>query len=54
MIDWVSSTFHEYASFYARYAQAQWSQMSPLRYGFLLIGIGIFGWMLMKSSTKKC
>lgn len=54
MVEWATSTLQEYMAFYTRYAQMQWSHMSPMRYGILLVGIGIFGWLLMKSSVKKC
>lgn len=54
MIEWVTLTFQEHMAFYARYAQMQWSHMTPMRYGVILVSIGVFGWLLMKSSVKKC
>ncbi len=50
----VRETYHYYASFYAKYLQTTWSNMTPIKYGILLVAIGLFGWILMKSSVKKC
>lgn len=54
MFEHVSQTFHEYMAFYSRYLAQQWNHMTPTKYGVLLISIGVFGWLLMKSSTKRC
>lgn len=54
MIEWVTMTAREYSAFYVRYFQSQWSHMTPMKYGVILISIGVFGWLLMKSSIKKC
>jgi hypothetical protein len=35
------------------YVLRQWNQMTPAQYGGVLISIGVVGYLLMKSSTKK-
>lgn len=51
------ATFSEriqyYGRFYYRYAIDQWDALSPMQYGALLVGIGLFGWILMKSTIQK-
>jgi hypothetical protein len=42
-----------YLTFYEQYFMAKWDRMSPLKYGTLLVGVGIFGWLLMKSGNKR-
>lgn len=47
-----SSRARYYLHFYQEFAQDTWSNMTPMQYGTLLIGIGVFGWLLMKTSFK--
>ena len=43
----------EYLDFYRKFLLRQWADMSPMEYGTMLVLIGVFGWILMKSSTKR-
>jgi hypothetical protein len=42
-----------YYLFYVQYCSNQWNHMNPIKYGTLLIGVGIFGWILMKTANKR-
>jgi hypothetical protein len=42
-----------YYAFYTRYLSDQWYGLNPVRYGVLLIAVGFFGWLLMKSGNKR-
>lgn len=42
-----------YHAFYERFFSEQWNHMTPVKYGTLLIGVAIFGWVLMKSGNKR-
>lgn len=42
-----------YVDFYRHYATQRWSSITPTEYGILLIGVGIFGWVLLKSVDRK-
>jgi hypothetical protein len=46
-------TFRSYYAFYGRFFSDQWTGLNPVRYGILLISVGIFGWLLMKSGNKR-
>ncbi|HXY33431.1 MAG TPA: hypothetical protein VEI07_04340 [Planctomycetaceae bacterium] len=46
-------TARSYYAFYTRYFNDQWSSLNPIKYGVLLIGVGLFGWLLMKSGNKR-
>ena len=48
----VSLSFSGYLKFYREFLLEQWRDMSPVGYGIMLIMIGVFGWLLMKSGTK--
>jgi len=41
---------HYYYNVYYNMLMKAWMNMTPLQYGFLLIGIGVCGWVLMKNS----
>jgi hypothetical protein len=45
--------FRSYYAFYTRFFSDQWTGLNPVRYGVLLIGVGVFGWLLMKSGNKR-
>jgi hypothetical protein len=45
--------FRSYYAFYTRYFSDQWNGLNPVKYGMLLIGVGLFGWLLMKSGNKR-
>lgn len=53
MLEYISTTFIAYMAFYSRFLTQQWTHMTPVKYGIMLIGIGVFGWFLMKSGTKR-
>jgi hypothetical protein len=53
MIDAIATTMNSYWAFYTRFFSDQWTHLSPVKYGTLLIGIGIFGWVLMKAANKR-
>lgn len=42
-----------YLRWYRDYFLDWWADMGPSEYGTMLIAIGLFGWMLMKSSIRK-
>jgi len=42
-----------YLRFYRTYAIDTWDALSPMQYGALLIGIGVFGWILMKNTGRR-
>lgn len=46
-------TFFYYLDFYRDYALRRWSSITPFEYGVLLIGVGVFGWILLKSANRK-
>jgi hypothetical protein len=46
-------TARSYYAFYTRYLSDQWYGLNPVKYGILLIGVGFFGWLLMKSGNKR-
>ena len=48
----VAMSFSGYMQFYRDFLVKQWRDMSPVGYGMLLLSIGLFGWLLMKSGTK--
>ena len=53
MWDNIYSTFRQYMIFYGDYFSKQWNDLGPTGYGILLISIGFFGWLLMKSGVKR-
>lgn len=42
-----------YLDYYQDYALSKWQNLSPMEYGMLLISVGVFGWVLMKSASRK-
>ncbi len=52
MLDTAYTTFCRWMSFYGTYFSKQWNEMGPEGYGILLVSIGVFGWVLMKSGLK--
>lgn len=53
MIDTVMQTVNAYLEYYRQFFLSEWNGMSPLKYGSVLIGIGVFGWLLMRSGPKR-
>jgi hypothetical protein len=53
MIETITLTASSYWEFYCKFLRNEWHHMTPMKYGFILIGIGVFGWLLMKSGSKK-
>ena len=37
---------------YAKLFSKTWHNLTPMQYGYLLISIGVVGWLLMKSSSR--
>lgn len=46
-------TINYYMLYYQRAAASAWYNMTPAQYGYVLIGIAIFGYILMKSGNKS-
>lgn len=46
------NNFMYYMRFYREYALDAWADMGPTEYGILLLGIGVFGWLLMKNGAR--
>jgi len=53
MFEHISRTVHSYLWFYQHILLQQWRNMTPVSYGCLLIGIGVVGFLLMKSGQTK-
>ena len=53
MIETITLTASSYWVFYCKFIRTEWSHMTPMKYGAILIGIGVFGWLLMKSGSKR-
>lgn len=52
MWDSIYTNVRQYMIFYGDYFTEQWNSLGPTGYGILLISIGFFGWVLMKSGMK--
>lgn len=50
----IQQFFSYYSKYYWDYLCKVWNEMTPMSYGILLVCIGIFGWLFMKSGLKKC
>lgn len=46
-------SFGEYVEFYRRMFMRQWHNMSPSMYVFVLLGVMLIGWLMMKSGSKS-
>ena len=53
MIENMMLTVSSHWEFYCKFLRHEWSHMTPMKYGVILIGIGLFGWLLMKNATKR-
>ena len=42
----------EYLDFYQKFLMESWHNMTPTRYGFLLVTIAVVGWLMMKSGRR--
>ena len=47
------TTYSSYMEFYRGFLLDHWRHMTPMKYGILLISIGVFGWIMMKSGAKQ-
>lgn len=47
-----SAKVHYYLQFYQEFLAESWRCMTPMQYGMLLVFIGVFGWLLMKTAFK--
>lgn len=50
----ITRFFNYWTDYYWDYLVKVWNQMTPATYGILLVGIGVFGWLLMRGTLKKC
>ncbi len=41
-----------YANFYWKFVLKQWDRITPTEYAFLLVGIAVAGWFLLRNSVK--
>ena len=39
--------------YYCDYLLFKWNHISPMEYGILLISVGVFGYLLMRSASKR-
>jgi len=53
MMQWLWTNICFYADFYYDFVIRWWSTISPAEYGAVLIGVGVLGWVLLKSASKK-
>lgn len=53
MFDPLVIAMSSYLDFYCRYFTKQWHDMTPTKYGMLLIAIGVIGFIMMKSSNRR-
>jgi hypothetical protein len=49
----LARSLRSYLDFYQDYALDKWRHLTPMQYGVLLISVGVFGWLLMKSANRK-
>ncbi|HVJ69277.1 MAG TPA: hypothetical protein VM510_14920 [Caulifigura sp.] len=49
----LASSISRYAAFYKQYAASVWTNMTPSQYGVMLISVAVFGWILMKSGSRR-
>lgn len=46
-------TISYHLQFYKSYLVGAWDNMSPMQYGFVLVTIGVAGWMLMRHGAAQ-
>ena len=49
----ISLTLNSYWQFYVRFFANQWHDLTPMRYGAMLIGIAGIGWLMMRNGLKR-
>lgn len=49
----ITTTMNTFWKYYVDLAQYHWVHMTPMKYGYLLLSIGVVGFLLMKSNMKK-
>ena len=49
----LANSVTRYARFYAQYASNAWTNMTPSQYGIILVSVAVFGWILMKSGSRR-
>ncbi|MCA8987621.1 MAG: hypothetical protein KDA78_08280 [Planctomycetaceae bacterium] len=42
-----------YADFYYDFAIKSWNNITPSQYAVVLLGVGWFGWIMLKSASRK-
>jgi len=53
MIATITEYYHECIDFYCEFFVKRWQSLSPIEYGSILIGIGVVGFLFMKSGNKR-
>ncbi|MCA8995214.1 MAG: hypothetical protein KDA69_17555 [Planctomycetaceae bacterium] len=49
----IIDSFNYYTRYYGKSAHHFWEHMTPMQYGWILISVAAFGWMLMRSGLKR-
>jgi hypothetical protein len=49
----LANSVTRYAKYYSEYASNAWTNMTPPQYGIVLISVAVFGWILMKSGSRR-
>lgn len=47
------AAMHYWTNTYYQMLMKFWIHLTPMQYGFILVGIGVFGWVLMKTDASK-
>lgn len=50
----ITKTTSSFWKYYMDLLQFHWNHMTPVKYGVMLIVIGVVGFLLMKSNLKRC
>lgn len=50
----ITTTCSSFWRYYVDQLQYHWHHMTPIKYGVLLILIGVVGFVMMKSNMKRC
>lgn len=52
MLQELNLILNRYWHFYCQYFSDHWQHMTPIKYGVLLMLIGVAGWVLMRKGPK--
>ncbi|MEW4526443.1 MAG: hypothetical protein ACF8PG_06205 [Maioricimonas sp. JB045] len=53
MIDRLTFAVQTQLRWYQNYLADSWRNLTPMGYGCMLIGIAVFGWILMKGASRR-